>query len=76
MHGKTGNRSVRIIGDSIAYLRDYLKTKDGRDEYPFTGLQATTMHKRMQNTAIRRLFINVRMRAGIEKRIYPHLFRH
>ncbi|AGO61225.1 MULTISPECIES: tyrosine-type recombinase/integrase [Ferroplasma] len=76
VHGKTGNRSVRIIGDSIAYLRDYLKTKDGRDEYLFTGLQGTTMHKQLQYTAIRRLFINVRRRAGIEKRIYPHLFRH
>ena len=76
VHGKTGNRSVRIIGDSIAYLRDYLKTKDDRDEYLFTGQQGVTMHKQLQYSAIRKLFISVRRRAGIEKRIYPHLFRH
>ncbi len=76
VHGKTGNRSVRIIGDSIAYLRDYIKTKDDRDEYLFTGQQGDTMHKQLQYSAVRKLFINVKKRAGIDKRIYPHLFRH
>ena len=73
---KTGNRSVRIIGDSIAYLRDYIKTKDDRDEYLFTGQQGATMHKQMQYSTVRKLFMNVKKRAGIDKRIYPHLFRH
>lgn len=76
VHGKTGNRSVRIIGDSIAYLRDYIKTKDDRDEYLFTGQQGATMHKQMQYSTVRKLFMNVKKRAGIDKRIYPHLFRH
>ena len=76
VHGKTGNRSVRIIGDSIAYLKDYLKSKDDNDEYLFTGLQKQNMHKQMKYYDARKLLLNLKARTGIDKRIYPHLFRH
>ena len=76
VHGKTGNRSVRIIGDSIAYLREYLKSKDDKDEYLFTGMKADTLHKQMQYTSARKILRSLKARAGIEKKIYPHLFRH
>ncbi|WP_287954759.1 site-specific integrase [Acidiplasma sp.] len=76
VHGKTGNRNVRIIGDSIAYLKDYLKSKDDNDEYLFTGLQKQNMHKQMKYYDARKLLINLKARTGIERRIYPHLFRH
>ena len=76
VHGKTGNRSVRIIGDSIAYLKDYIKSKDDKDEYLFTGLQKQNMHHAMKYYDARKLLINLKARTGIDKRIYPHLFRH
>ena len=76
VHGKTGNRSVRIVGDSIAYLKDYLKSKDDRDESLFTGLQKQNMHRQMKYYDARKLLLNLKARTGIEKRIYPHLFRH
>ncbi|KJE49160.1 MULTISPECIES: site-specific integrase [Acidiplasma] len=76
VHGKTGNRNVRIIGDSIAYLKDYLKSKDDNDEYLFTGLQKQNMHKQMKYYDARKLLLNLKARTGIDKRIYPHLFRH
>lgn len=76
VHGKTGNRSVRVIGDSIAYLRDYLKSKDDKDEYLFTGLQKHTMHEQLKYYDARKILMTLKARAGIEKRIYPHLFRH
>lgn len=34
------------------------------------------MHKRLHYYAVRKLFFNVKKRAGIDKRMYPHLFRH
>ena len=76
VHGKTGNRSVRIIGDSIAYLKDYIKSKDDKDEYLFTGLQRQNLHHAMKYYDARKLFVTLKARTGIDKRIYPHLFRH
>ncbi len=76
VHGKTGNRSVRIIGDSIAYLNDYLKSKDDNDYYLFTGLKKNNLHEPMKYYDTRKLLLNLKARTGIDKRIYPHLFRH
>jgi integrase/recombinase XerD len=76
VHGKTGNRSVRIVGDSISYLKDYIRSKDDKDESLFTGLQKQNMHRPMKYYDARKLLINLKARTGIEKRIYPHLFRH
>jgi hypothetical protein len=76
VHGKTGNRSVRIVGDSISYLKDYIKSKDDKDESLFTDLQKQNMHMPMKYYGARKLLINLKARTGIEKRIYPHLFRH
>ncbi len=76
VHGKTGNRSVRIIGDSIAYLKDYLKSKDDSDYYLFTGLKKNNLHEPMKYYDARKLLLNLKERTGIDKRIYPHLFRH
>ena len=76
VHGKTGNRSVRIVWDSISYLKDYIRSKDDKDESLFTGLQKQNMHRPMKYYDARKLLINLKERTGIEKRIYPHLFRH
>ncbi len=67
---------MRIIGDSIAYLKDYIKSKDDKDEYLFTGLQGQNLHQAMKYYDARKLLINLKARTGIDKRIYPHLFRH
>ncbi len=62
VHGKTGNRSVRIIGDSIAYLKDYLKSKDDNDEYLFTGLHKNNLHQQMKYYDARKLLLNLKER--------------
>lgn len=72
VHGKTGNRMVRIVGDSIAYLRDYLKTKGNTDSFVFT--QNGDVQLNYQSA--RKVVLTLKRKAGIEKRIYPHLFRH
>ena len=72
VHGKTGNRQVRIVGDSIAYLRDYLKSKGNVNGYVFT--QRGDVQLNYQST--RKIILRLKERAGINKRIYPHLFRH
>ena len=74
--GKTGFRQVRIVGDSIAYLNDYLKSKDDNDYYLFTGLKKNNLHEPMKYYDARKLLLNLKERTGIDKRIYPHLFRH
>ena len=59
VHGKTGNRSVRIVGDSISYLKDYIRSKDDKDESLFTGLQKQNMHRPMKYYDARKLLINL-----------------
>jgi len=75
VHGKTGNRSVRIIVDSIAYLRDYLKSKDNKDEYLFASLKNDTMHKQLKYYNARKILLTLKKRSGIAKKIYPHFIQ-
>lgn len=54
----------------IAYLREYPR---GRGDYLFTTLR----HKnQMCPSDIRKLIRNLKQRARIDRRVYPHLFRH
>ena len=76
--GKTGVRMVRIVGDSAIYLRDWLKIHpDGQNSMSplFTGLEGD-IRERMTYEQVHAMFRKVTKRAGIKRRIYPHLFRH
>ncbi len=78
MNGKTGARRVRIIGDSIAHLAAWLEVHpSNQPKSPlFVGLDARTAGRRMNYAQARKAIQTAGRRAGIEKRIHPHLFRH
>ena len=80
VHGKTGPRSVRLVA-SAPLLTRYI------DEHPFKSEPGSPLWinpvdsgrnagKRMAYMTTREAILRVAGRAGIKKRIYPHLFRH
>ena len=65
-------------GDSVIYLRDWLKVHpDGQnpDAPLFTRFDGN-INERMIYEQVHSMFAKVMKRAGITRRIYPHLFRH
>ncbi len=78
VNGKTGMRKVPILF-SPPYLSRYLELvkKKKPDDYLWTAIGTLANHnKRVDGAAIRKVLKLAGERAGIEKRIYPHLFRH
>jgi len=80
VHGKTGPRTVRLMA-SAPLLARYM------DDHPLKGKQDSPLWinpvdsgrnagKRMAYMTTREAILRVAGRAGITKRIYPHLFRH
>lgn len=64
---------------SAPYLSNYLELmKDKKqDSYLWTAIGTWTEHdKLVDGSAIRKLLRVIGAKAGLEKRIYPHLFRH
>lgn len=77
--GKTGYRKVRIAGNSIVYLKAWLDQHPNRnslDNPVFCGLEHKNYGKAMAHSDVYSMFQKVLKRAGIERRIFPHLFRH
>ncbi len=77
--GKTGYRQVRIVGDSIVYLRswiDYHPFKSNPSSPLFCGLKDSHLNDRLTDYDVYAIIKRVIKRAGISRRIYPHLFRH
>ncbi len=74
VHGKTGSRIIRLV-QSAPYLMKWLNNhpySENRSCYVWIKkdgefLNATTMSGILKNSA---------KRAGVNKRIFPHLFRH
>ena len=77
--GKTGTRSVRIIGDSVPYLRAWLDNHPVRNDLNaplFCNISEGIRGRAMTYDDVRKALRSSLKRAGITKRIYPHLFRH
>lgn len=76
--GKTGVRVVRIVGDSVIYLRDWLKVHPDPDnlEAPLLTRLDGKVTERMDYEQVHALFRKIAKRAGFSRRIYPHLLRH
>jgi integrase len=77
--GKTGFRQVRIVGDSIAYLRAWLDNhpqKNNLDAYLFCNLSEKIVGRNLTYSDVYSIFKKTAKRSGIKKRIHPHLFRH
>lgn len=76
--GKTGYRKVRIIGNSVSYLREWMNVHPRRTDEKaplFCRIEQHTGEKMDYSNTYKALKLTCR-RAGIKRRIYPHLFRH
>ncbi|MEM3534121.1 MAG: tyrosine-type recombinase/integrase, partial [Thermoplasmatales archaeon] len=79
VNGKTGYRQVRIVGNSIAYLRAWLDDHPQRNNpeaWLFCGITADTMGRQLMYPDVYSIIRRTVKRAGIKRRIHPHLFRH
>ena len=77
--GKTGVRQVRIIGDSIPLLRSWIEVHpdlNNKDSFLFCGISGSTIKKQMNYHEVYSSLRKTLKRAGIQRRIHPHLFRH
>ena len=76
--GKTGQRNVLVVSSAPALLA-WLRIHPFRDdpEAPlWVQWQRRTQPCQLKYDRIRHLLIDLFGRAGIQKRVYPHLFRH
>jgi len=77
--GKTGFRQVRIVGNSIAYLRAWLDNHPLRNDvnaFLFCNLSENILGRSLTYADVYSIIRQATKRAGIKKRIHPHLFRH
>ena len=76
--GKTGIRRVRLFGTSVPFLRKWVESrraKQGTDAFVFAnqrGGNRSPMHYHQALQVVKR----AAARAGIAKKVNPHLFRH
>jgi site-specific recombinase XerD len=79
VNGKTGYRQVRIVGNSIAYLKAWLGNHPDRsnpEAWLFCGLDNKNMGRQLLYSDVYAIVRRTVKRSGIKRRIYPHLFRH
>ena len=72
--GKTGDRRVLVIM-ATPYLRDWLNNHP-ESKNPDSPLWIMANGEQLNNGSVRALLEKIKDKAGIKKRIYPHLFRH
>lgn len=79
VNGKTGPRRVRAVW-SVDYLKDWLEDHPGKNnpEAPiwFNFAKTEKVLEPMKYDAIRMRLSKISKKAGINKKIHPHLFRH
>ncbi len=79
VEGKTGFRNVRVVGKSIAWLREWQDAHPDRDDgeaWFFCKITGETRGEQLTHFSVYRALKQSAARAGIKKRIHPHLFRH
>ena len=76
--GKTGFRRVRVVGDSIPYLRAWLEVHPKKNPSAplFCNLSEDIRGRALTSADVYSIIRKVKRRAGITRRIHPHLFRH
>ncbi|MCL4320905.1 MAG: site-specific integrase [Candidatus Thermoplasmatota archaeon] len=77
--GKTGERMVRIVGDSVPYLREWVQQhpkSNDPNSVVFVSVSAQAYGEPMNYAEMLRALSRAKNRAGITRRIHPHLFRH
>ena len=79
IYGEKSRRYRSACLDSVAlkYVSDYIRSKNvspGSREYLFTAIRGN-IHSGLKRESIRGAISGIQKRAGMERRIYPHLFR-
>jgi len=78
LQGKTGHRTPRIV-ISDPYLTNWINAhplKDKKDAPLWVMIGNRNKGKRMEYAAFRALLLRLVAKAGITRRVHPHLFRH
>ncbi|MFB6075748.1 MAG: tyrosine-type recombinase/integrase [Candidatus Aenigmatarchaeota archaeon] len=76
--GKTGMRRIRLIS-SVKYLTTYLEThpKEDEPESPlWVTMSANNQGNELGYRRVRNLLREIAKKAGVKKRVNPHMFRH
>ncbi|MDG6930055.1 MAG: tyrosine-type recombinase/integrase [Nitrososphaerota archaeon] len=78
VQGKTGGRTVRLITSVPLLARwiDQHKFKNNPDAFIWTSVSRNTRGMPMSYPRTVLMLKQIALRAGINRRIYPHLFRH
>ncbi len=76
--GKTGDRRVRLIASSPSLWSwvNIHPDKDNPDAFLWLGIGTKNKNKMMSYGSIAMMLKNLGEKAGIKKKIHPHLFRH
>lgn len=78
VNGKTGMRRVRLIDyvqDLILWIENH-PSKNDREAPLFVSFSSRTFGKGLESGAFGSLITDLAKKAGIKKRVHPHLFRH
>ncbi len=76
--GKTGIRRVRLFGTSVPFLKKWVeghRAKQGPDAFVFANSRKGNMSPMHYHQALQ-VVKRAAARAGIAKKVNPHLFRH
>ena len=79
VNGKTGMRRIRLI-DSVPDLQNWINMHPYRDNHDAPLFVTTRLydgkHKRLDKRTVQNMTKTISKRAGIQKNIHPHAFRH
>ncbi|MDA8054689.1 MAG: tyrosine-type recombinase/integrase [Thermoplasmatales archaeon] len=78
-HGKTGYRQIRMVGNSIPYLRAWLDNhpdRNNREAFLFCELTNGGMRGKLDYWDVNSMLRRTKERAGLTRRIHAHGFRH
>lgn len=77
VYGKTGSRRVRLVS-SVPHLSNWIEhhPRKGNEDYLWVNVGTTNHGKRTGYQNARKLLKQIARKAGIEKAVNPHSFRH
>ncbi len=78
VNGKTGMRRIRLIS-SVPLLARWIELhpqKNDKEAFLWTGIGTRNKNREITYEAIRAFLKKIARKAGLNKRIYPYLFRH
>ena len=75
VHGKTGDRRIRLI-DSVPDLTQWMNVHPNRGDDKPLFVHERNAEKSLEEKGIYLTVKKLARKAGIKKRVHPHLFRH